>query len=174
MALIYLAWIAGAKPMMWALIVALLLPVALWAGKRSVEHLFRQEPTAGSDEAPAVVPQPTAAVLLDRAVRFLLLVGGLGLLAWGWGIDYGALTDQDDPLARFARGALHAIIILLVADLLWQLASTAIDRQIASDRPAEATTRGRRRPPARGGTAPSAVCARCCRSCASSCSWCSP
>jgi small-conductance mechanosensitive channel len=136
-ALIYLAWIAGAKPTMWALIVALLLPVALWAGKRSVEHLFRQEPTAGSDKAQAVVPQPTAAVLVDRAVRFLLLVGGLGLLAWGWGIDYGALTNQDDPLARFARGALHAVIILLVADLLWQLASTAIDRRIASTGSAE-------------------------------------
>ena len=84
------------------------------------------------------MPLPAAAVLLDRALRFLLLVGGLWLLAWGWGIDYGALANQEDPLARFARGALHAVVILLVADLLWKLASTAIDRRIALSGTADA------------------------------------
>ena len=127
--LIYLTWVGGAKPAMWGLIVALLLPVTLRAGKRSVEHLYRQEAEPAVDDAPA--PLPAGAVLLDRAVRFLLLVGGLWLLAWGWGVDYGALADQDAPRARLVRGVLHAGVILLVADLLWKLASTAIDRRIA-------------------------------------------
>ena len=138
MVLIYLTWVGGAKPVMWALIVALLLPVTLRAGKRSVEHLYRQEAEPAVDDAAATVPLPAGAVLLDRAVRFLLLVGGLWLLAWGWGIDYGALANQDDPCARFVRGALHAVVILLVADLLWKLASTAIDRRIALSGAADA------------------------------------
>ena len=137
-ALIYLTWVGGAKPVMWTLIVALLLPVTLRAGKRSVEHLYRLEAEAAVDGAAATVPLPAGAVLLDRAVRFLLLLGGLWLLAWGWGIDYGALANQEDPFARFARGALHAVVILLVADLLWQLASTAIDRRIAHSGTADA------------------------------------
>ena len=136
--LIYLTWVGGAKPVMWTLIVALLLPVTLRAGKRSVEHLYRQEAEPAVDDAAATVPLPAGAVLLDRAVRFLLLLGGLWLLAWGWGIDYGALANQEDPVARFARGALHAVVILLVADLLWQLASTAIDRRIAHSGTADA------------------------------------
>ena len=130
--LIYLTWISGLKLVMWGLIVALLLPVTLRAGKRSVEHLFRE----AAVDLPA--PLPATAVLLDRAVRFLLFLAGLALLAWGWGIDYGALASQEDPMARFARGALHAVVILLVADLLWKLASTAIDRRIAQAGPAGA------------------------------------
>jgi moderate conductance mechanosensitive channel len=129
--LIHLTWIAGAKPAMWALIVALLLPLAVGAAHRAVKHLF--QPAAGPDapDDAAGVPMPAAAVLLDRALRFLLLVGFLWLLAWGWGIGYGALASQEGPAARLARGALHAVVILLVADLLWKLASTAIDRRIA-------------------------------------------
>jgi small-conductance mechanosensitive channel len=57
---------------------------------------------------------------------------------WGWDLDFGTLTNQDDPLARLARGAVHAVVILLVADLLWKLASTAIDRQLALTGPAGA------------------------------------
>ena len=67
--------------------------MALRAGTRAVEHLFRR----AGDRSPTrrgAVPLPAAAVLLDRALRFLLLVGGLGLLAWGWGIDYGALPTR--------------------------------------------------------------------------------
>ena len=126
--LIYLTWIGGAKPVMWTLIVVALLPPAIRASRRAVEHLFRRDETGLDD---ASVPLPASGVVLDRALRFLLLLGGLWVLAWGWGVDYGALTNQEDPLAQLARGALRAAIILLVADLLWKLASTAIDRQIA-------------------------------------------
>ncbi len=58
-------------------------------------------------------------------------MAGVWVLVWGWDLDFGTLTNQDDPLARLARGAVHAVVILLVADLLWKLASTAIDRQLA-------------------------------------------
>ena len=47
----------------------------------------------------------------------------------------GALAAQQSPGARLAQGFLHAIVILLVADLLWKLARTAIDRQLAQSAP---------------------------------------
>ncbi len=125
---VYATWILGPRPLMWLLVVALLLPLALRASKRAVAHLYRPGDAAAVGERE---PLPAGAVLLDRALRFLLIMSALWLLAWGWDLDYGALTDQNDPVARLARGALHALVILLVADLLWKLASTAIDRHIA-------------------------------------------
>ena len=132
-ALIYVAWVVGARPAMWTLLVAALLPLAIRAGHRAVEHLFRRD--AAAEGAPP--PLPASAVLVDRTLRFLLIAAGAWVLVWGWGVDYGALTNQDDPMARLARGALHALLVLLVADLLWKLASTAIDRQIALTGPAD-------------------------------------
>ena len=128
---IYVTWVTGLRGVMWLLIVALLLPGALRGGKRAVAHLYRP---AGADPATgeALDPMPAEAILLDRAIRFVLLLASVLLLAWGWDVDYGALTNQDDPFGRLTRGVLHAVVILLVADLLWKLASTAIDRRIAA------------------------------------------
>jgi moderate conductance mechanosensitive channel len=126
---IWVAWVAAdARPLMWALIVAGLLPVAIRGAHRAVEHMFRP---ATAEEGARAAPLPAAAVIFERAVRFLLIVAGVWVLVWGWDLDFGTLTNQDDPLSRFARGAVHAVVILLVADLLWKLASTAIDRQLA-------------------------------------------
>ena len=133
---IWVAWVTvDARPLMWALIVAALLPVAIRGAHRAVEHLFR--PAAAEDGAHAT-PLPAAAVILERAIRFLLIVAGVWILVWGWDLDLGTLSNQDDPLSRLARGAIHAVVILLVADLLWKLASTAIDRQLALTGPAPA------------------------------------
>ena len=41
--LIWLVWIAGCKPLMWALIVIAALPVAIRAAHGAVQHLFRRE-----------------------------------------------------------------------------------------------------------------------------------
>ncbi|MGE3294746.1 MAG: mechanosensitive ion channel family protein, partial [Geminicoccaceae bacterium] len=129
--LIYVVWVVGLKPLMWTLIVLDAAIVVLPAAHRAVERLFR-----GSDSSDD--PLPTTAVLADRALRFLLIVSGLAVLAWGWGLDYGALTNQNDVAARLVRGGLHAAVILLVADLLWKLGSAAIDRKIAAAGPVDA------------------------------------
>ena len=127
----YLAWIADVKPAMWTLIVAGAAALLLPAARRAVEHLFR----AADGADPASSPLSPAAVVVDRALRFVLIVCGLALLAWGWDVDYGALANQDGVAARLVRGGLHAAVILLVADLLWKLASTAVDRRIAAAGP---------------------------------------
>jgi len=53
------------------------------------------------------------------------------LLAWGWEIDLGTLTGQNTLLTRLAHGVLSAVIILLVADVLWQASKAAIDCKLA-------------------------------------------
>jgi small-conductance mechanosensitive channel len=60
-----------------------------------------------------------------------LIVGAVAVLAWGWGIDLAHLRDQETWLGRLVDGVLTAIVILLVADVLWHAIKAAIDRKLA-------------------------------------------
>jgi moderate conductance mechanosensitive channel len=53
------------------------------------------------------------------------------VLAWGWGVDLVHLAGGDTPISRFVHGVLSAVIIMLVADVLWHATKTAIDRKLA-------------------------------------------
>ena len=70
------------------------------------------------------------------------------------------MTGRDTLLTRLLRGALSSIVILLVADLIWQVVKTLIDRRLgeAQNHP----RREPRRPSGRRG------CERCFRSSATS------
>jgi moderate conductance mechanosensitive channel len=132
--LIWAAGVAGAKPLMWTLIVAAGTVVLLRVTHRAVMHLCRAE---ASDEGDAG-PQPMSAwtVVVDRVARALVIVAGIWLLSWGWGLDVIEIAARDTPVTRLLIGAMYAVVILLVADLLWQLASKAIDRRLRQAGPA--------------------------------------
>jgi hypothetical protein len=49
----------------------------------------------------------------------------------GLGIDLAHLRDQETWFGRLADGVLTAIVILLVADVLWHAIKAAIDRKLA-------------------------------------------
>ncbi len=127
--LIYLAWVVGAQFVLWGLIVATALPVALRVTHRSVRHLFR--PGQAIEATEPAAPDSAWAVVVDRALRALLVVAGIWVLARGWGLDLIEFAGRDTRSTRFLIGALNAVVILLVADLLWQLAKTSIDRKVA-------------------------------------------
>src|SRR5829696_902020 len=71
------------------------------------------------------------AVFLDRGIRALLIVGAALLLAYTWQIDLVEMTGRDTLLTRVLLGALSSIVILLVADLIWQVVKTVIDRRLS-------------------------------------------
>ena len=124
--LLWLAWVIGSSMIFWALLVALALPCLLHVTHRAVLHLFRPDDGGAEHKATSA-----CAVIVDRVVRALLLVGGLWLLLHGWELDLAELTSRNTVLTRLFLGGLHALVILLVADLVWQLARVAIDRQLA-------------------------------------------
>ena len=99
---------------------------------------------------------PLAAVLLDRGLRALWIIGAALLLAWIWEVDVNSMAS-DATFARVLRGVLHAVVILLVVDLLWHVLRTWIDRQLADAQPSRRTPRRRPCTAGRG-------CAPCCRS----------
>ena len=166
---VWLLWVLGAKPLMWTLIVVGVLPGIVRGLHRAVRHLFRPGGDAGAAGGIGAADQRHPAS--TAGLRFALYALAIALLVWGWGLDVGALAAQQSPGARLAQGFLHAIVILLVADLLWKLARTAIDRQLAAIRAGWPVEHGPRPVPRRRRAA-GRGCARCCRSCASCCSSC--
>jgi small-conductance mechanosensitive channel len=108
-------------------VVLLLLPIALRCVHLAVAHLFRP---AGSTAAEQAVPSVTA-VTVDRGLSALLLIGGAYLIAWLLGLDFAAMTAQDTMATRLLRGAINAVVILLVADFAWHLARAWIDCRLA-------------------------------------------
>ena len=45
-------------------------------------------------------------------------------------LNIDMLTHDDSPFARLSRGVLNALVVVLVADLVWHLASSWIDRRL--------------------------------------------
>ncbi len=119
-------WVVGFMRLFWLLAVALLLPGAIKVARVASHHVSR--PASGS-EAPST--PGLMAVYLDRGLRALLIVGAALLLAHTWQIDLVAMSGRDTLLTRLVRGALSSIVILLVADLIWQVVKSLIDRRLS-------------------------------------------
>jgi small-conductance mechanosensitive channel len=124
--LLYALRVAEMMPAFWLLLVALVWPLADHLSRRGVQHILRPP---GTTEA-AGVPTLTT-VFLERGLRAALIIAALAVLAWGWGIDIESLTAQETMMTRFARGALSAVAIALIADFIWNIAKAAIDATLA-------------------------------------------
>jgi small-conductance mechanosensitive channel len=144
--LLWLLLAAGAFALFWTLVVAVTLPAMLHAMRRAVGHILQpEEEGSGKPEAANL-----HAVCLERGVRALLVIVGVYLLGWAWGIDLDMLTAGDKPAVRLLRGALNAIVILLLADFSWHATKAWIDQRLLAAEPAEpgphaATEEARRR-----------------------------
>ena len=125
--LLWVLWVLHAMASFWLVLVVITLPLALGVTRRAVQHLLRPPGSQEVSEGPPSV----IAISLERGIRALLFIGAAAVLAWGWGIDLVHLAAGDDMLTRLAHGVLSAIIILLIADVLWHAMKTAIDRKLA-------------------------------------------
>jgi small-conductance mechanosensitive channel len=135
-------WVASAMNLFWLVVVAVALPAAMRATQRAVNHILRPPHAANAEAAlPSV-----AAVCLERGMRALLIFGAVLLLARMWGVDLVALTATDTQVTRLVRGALSAVIVLLVADFAWHVIRAMIDRRlIEAQEPGQPDTEEARR-----------------------------
>ncbi len=125
--LLWVLWVAHAMGSFWLLLVIITLPLAIGVTRRAVEHLLRPPGLPQiADGAPSVL-----AVFIERGIRAALIIGAVAVLAWGWGVDLAHFRGEDTIVGRLTDGVLSAVVILLVADLLWHAMKTAIDRKLA-------------------------------------------
>ena len=123
---VWLLLFTGSPTPFYVGITLLLLPIAIRCADLAVKHLLRP---ADGEAADAAVPSLTA-VIVDRGLRAALLIGGAYLIAWFLGLDLAAMTMSDTVATRFLRGAINAVVILLLADFAWHLARAWIDYKL--------------------------------------------
>ena len=120
---LWLMWVAGAMRLFWLVIIALALPLVIAWSRKAVHHLFAVEPTPEGE----VTATNLVSVTIERVVRAALILASIWALTWAWGVGFQNLADSDTAITKVARSLLTVLIILLVADLAWQLTKTLID-----------------------------------------------
>jgi small-conductance mechanosensitive channel len=125
--LLWLLWVIHASASLSLLLVGLALPLVISVSRRAVENLLRppHSPQAANGLPSVLV------VCIERGVRAFLIIGAVAILAWGWGVDLAHFSRQETLAGRLANGVLSAIVVMLIADLLWQAVKAAIDRKLA-------------------------------------------
>jgi len=129
--LLWVLWVAepgimSVAPAFWLVLVLIVLPPAISASRRAVEHLLRPPGSSQVGRAPTV-----AEVALEHGIRALLIIGAAAVLGWGWNVDLVHLAGRGTLFASVVHGVLTTVVILLIADVLWQAAKAAIDSKLA-------------------------------------------
>ena len=131
---VVVAWLllfTGTATLFYVGVILLLLALALRSVHLAVSHVLRPEGSATAEPVPSLT-----AVTVERGLRAALLIGGAYLIAWVLDLDGGhehARHHGDAPV----RGAINAVVILLIADLAWHLARAWIDCKLVEAHAAE-------------------------------------
>ena len=123
--MLWLLWVAGLDRIFWLAVVALLLPKAISIGQSAVGHLLRP----ADDDGLPTVRRGVLEVCVERGLRVVLIAAAAYWLAHVWGVDVVALSDRDNIVTRLVRGALTSVVVLIVADFIWQVVKAVIDRE---------------------------------------------
>jgi moderate conductance mechanosensitive channel len=128
-AAIVLAWLLGVmhlRPLFWTLAVAVVLPMAMSLCIDAVRHVVRGG-DATADNDPRILAW---AVVVERALRALLIIGGASLLADAWGVDLVDIAMGETLVTRIVRACIRVVTVLLIADLIWRLTRALIDGRL--------------------------------------------
>lgn len=123
----WLLRVGDAMPVFWSLLVLVATPLLIHITGHAVSHLLRPPGTETmAGEIPGVVT-----VMLERGLRALIVVGAVFLLIRAWDVNVAELTTGDSVWTRLMRGLASAVVIGLVADLVWRILRAVIDRKLA-------------------------------------------
>ncbi|MBY5767972.1 mechanosensitive ion channel family protein [Rhizobium leguminosarum] len=123
----WLLWVSGLHGAFWTLVVITLLPLTV-----SVAHdIIRRIVQSGEGQAvedPAIVGW---SVVIMQTLRNGLIVVAALLIARAWNVNLSDLAAAETVTTRLIRAGIRIVIVLLVTDVIWKLASTLIDSQMA-------------------------------------------
>ena len=119
---LWLVWVAGMPGLLWLGIFGLVLPSAVRGAGRLAQALAG---TARPTGAIGIVVD----VLVVRGARALVIAAAVAWLAYLWRSGASALSGSEIG-DRVIGGVLNAIIVILIADLLWQLSKGLINHRL--------------------------------------------
>ncbi|WP_027997818.1 mechanosensitive ion channel family protein [Sinorhizobium arboris] len=120
--LLWFFWVAGMEVLFWLGVYVLGLPPLLRFTSAATKTML--------DAAAAEDFRVLRNVLIERGARLVIIAIAAVWLAMVFRLD-GAQMMQDDAINRIFRGVLAGIVILLAADLVWQLAKESINLRMA-------------------------------------------
>jgi small-conductance mechanosensitive channel len=133
-------WVTAATPLFWLAVAALSVPAAAGVIRRSVNHVLRPPEAVDAGARPPSL----AGAALERGLVTALIIGAALFLADRWGLDLVEMTAADTLATRLLRGALSAVVIVLVADFAWHIFKAVVDRKLAGADDPEAGDERRR------------------------------
>jgi small-conductance mechanosensitive channel len=120
---IWILWCLDLKGLVWLGVYALVLPGLLRGVGRAVERSLSPRSET--------VPNDARTVFFVRCGRAVVIALAVAWIAVVWHVNPDSLAHQDPTLTAILYGLLKSVIILIVADLLWHLARSYIDRKLA-------------------------------------------
>jgi small-conductance mechanosensitive channel len=114
--LLWVLWAAQAWGIFWLAVMAGALPPALRLAQAAATNTLSGIPAA----------------VVGRGLRAAIIIGAAFLLMRAFGLDVDALAAGDTFWTRLLRGAVHAVAIVLVADVLWMICAALIDQKLAA------------------------------------------
>ena len=121
----WLLFLMGASTLGWTLLILGAAPVAIFVLSWSVC-------TVAHGQVPELdVQQSPYRVIGERFIQATVVLISAAVLVHVWHIDMTAVSAMDTPMTHIARGLLEALVILVIADLLWQVVRVMIDRRLA-------------------------------------------
>ena len=125
----WLLFVMGASALAWTLLILAAIPVTTLILGQSISMVVL-------GRWPELHTEPCAHVAIARrAMQTLVIILAAVALVHVWHIDMTKMSNMDTPMTRVIRGLLEALVILVIADLLWQVVRVLIDERLAGDQP---------------------------------------
>ncbi|AHG45415.1 mechanosensitive ion channel protein [Rhizobium leguminosarum bv. trifolii CB782] len=131
----WLLWVSGLRGAFWTMLVIALLPLTVSVARDIIGRIIQSGGEHAVDD-PAIVGW---SVVIMQTLRNGLIVVAALLIARAWDVNLSDLAAAETVTTRLIRAGIRIVIVLLVTDVIWKLASTLIDSQMAvASRNAEA------------------------------------
>ncbi|PDT03642.1 mechanosensitive ion channel protein [Rhizobium chutanense] len=124
----WLLWESGLRAAFWTVVVIALLPLTVSVARDIIRHII-QSGGEHAMEDPAIVGW---SVVIMQTLRNGLIVVAALLIARSWNVNLSDLAAAETVTTRLIRAGIRIVIVLLVTDVIWKLASTLIDSQMAA------------------------------------------
>jgi small-conductance mechanosensitive channel len=123
---VWVLWVVGARGFFWLAAIAVLMPDVLRLAQAGVDHALRPADAALAET------RGVLAATIGRVLRALLIIGAAWVLVLAFGLDVDELAARDTLWTRLVRGAVHALAIVLIADIIWQVSASLIDQKLGA------------------------------------------
>lgn len=124
----WLLWVSGLRGAFWTVIIITLLPLTVSVAHDIIRRIIQSDDKHAAED-PAIVGW---SVVIMQTLRNGLIVVAALLIANSWDVNLNDLAAGETLITRLIRSGIRIVIVLLVTDVIWKLASTLIDSQMAA------------------------------------------